>query len=106
LKREAQRKNIVIRFRFIEKGVRMAHSGDPVIDKKGKVIGVVTSCAVDSEGFLTGQAYLEEKSNEVGNNIFIYQGSPSSIGKQPNELLTGDRIKLPSTAQIISRFPK
>lgn len=106
LNREAKRKNIVVRFRFTEKGVRMAHSGDPVIDKKGKVIGVVTSCAVDSEGYLTGQAYLDEKSNEPGNNIYIYQGSPSSIGKQPDELLTGDRIKLPSVAEVISRFPK
>ena len=106
LKREEKRKSIVVRFRFSEKGVRMAHSGDPVIDKKGKVIGVVTSCAVDSEGYLTGQAYIDEKSNELDNNIFIYQGSPSSIGKQPDELLTGDRIKLPSVAQVISRFPK
>jgi glycine hydroxymethyltransferase len=106
LKRESARKNIVVRFRFPEKGVRMAHSGDPVIDKKGKVIGVVTSCAIDSEGYLTGQAYIDEKSNEDGNNIFIYQGSPSSIGKQPDLLAAGDRIKLPTMAQIVSRFPK
>jgi len=106
LEREAKRKSIVIRFRFVEKGVRMAHSGDPVIDKKGKVIGVVTSCAIDSEGFLTGLAYIEEKSNEEGALISIYQGSPDNIGKLPNQLGIGDKIKLPTTAQIISRFPK
>ena len=49
---EANRTGVVVRFRFTEKGVRMAHHGDPVLDKKGKVIGVVTSCAVDSEGYL------------------------------------------------------
>lgn len=106
LSREAKRKNIVIRYRFSEKGVRMAHQGDPVIDKKGKVIGVVTSCAIDSEGFLTGQACVEEKSNEEGTEIFIYQGSPESTGKQPNQLELGDKIKLPSSAFIVSRFAK
>ncbi len=106
LSREAKRKNIVIRFRFAEKGVRMAHQGDPVIDKKGKVIGVVTSCAIDSEGFLTGQACIEEKSNVEGSEIYIYQGSPETTGKQPNELEPGDKVKLPSSAVIVSRFAK
>ena len=106
LKREQSRKNIVVRFRFMEKGVRMAHNGDPVIDKKGKVIGVVTSCAIDSEGYLTGLAYIEEKANEEGALISIYQGSPETIGKQPNQLEMGDKIKLPTIAQIVARFPK
>jgi glycine hydroxymethyltransferase len=106
LAREAKRKGIVIRFRFQEKGVRMAHNNDPVIDKKGKVIGVVTSCAIDSEGYLTGQAYIEEKSNEDGAVVYIYQGAPDNIGKLPNQLSQGDRVKLPSPAMIISRFAK
>lgn len=84
----------------------MAHNNDPVIDKKGKVIGVVTSCAIDSEGYLTGQAYIEEKANEEGAVIFIYQGSPDNIGKLPNLLSQGDRVKLPSPALIVSRFAK
>jgi glycine hydroxymethyltransferase len=61
LKREKERKGEVARFRFNEKGVRMAHPGDPVLDRRGRVIGMVTSCAVDEEGLLTGQAYLELK---------------------------------------------
>jgi glycine hydroxymethyltransferase len=104
--REAKRQGVVVRFRFSEKGVRMAHHGDPVIDRKGKTIGVVTSCAVDSEGFLTGQAYVDLKSSEEGTPVFIYQGAPKSIGKAPGELYIGDRITLPSLAVIISRFPK
>jgi len=47
--REQSRKGVVVRFRFAEKGVRMAHNGDPVVDAKGRVIGAVSSCAVDSE---------------------------------------------------------
>ncbi len=63
---EKTRKGVVVRFRFTEKGVRMAHNGDPVIDKRGKVIGWVTSCAVDMDGLLTGQAFLDFKNAEVG----------------------------------------
>lgn len=106
INKSEQQKSTVVRFRFTEKGVRMAHSGDPVIDKKGKVIGVVTSCAIDSDGYLTGQAYLEDKASEEGSIIQIYQGAPASVGKNPNELSKGDRVKLPTPAEIISRFAR
>jgi glycine hydroxymethyltransferase len=106
LEREGSRKGVVARFRFNEKGVRMAHSGDPVIDKRGKVIGWVTSCAVDAEGFLTGQAFVESKSAEEGTTIFIYQSAPDKAGKAPVELKPGDKALLPTGATILSRFPK
>jgi glycine hydroxymethyltransferase len=106
LAREAARTGEVVRFRFTEKAVRMAHNGDPIVDKKGKTVGVVTSCAVDSEGFLTGQAFVDLKSAEIGTQIFIYQGAPKTLGKVPAELALGDRITLPTAAVIISRFPK
>ncbi|NPV76995.1 MAG: hypothetical protein HPY59_11550 [Anaerolineae bacterium] len=101
-----KRQGEVVRFRFNEKGVRMAHLGDPVIDRKGRTIGFVTSCAIDSEGYLTGQAFIELKYIEEGAPITIYQGSPSSIGKSPSELKPGDRVILPTPATIVSRFPK
>lgn len=103
---EKARAGILVRFRFNEKGVRMAHNGDPILDRKGRVIGVVTSCAVDSEGYLTGQAYLEEKSAEEGAPLAVYQGAPKTTGKTPSELKAGDRITLPTAAVILSRFPK
>lgn len=106
LEREKARVGEVARFRFNEKGVRMAHYGDPVLDQKGRMIGFVTSCAVDSEGYLTGQAFIEDKYNVEGAQIFIYQGSPASTGKSPSELKTGDRVTLPTQASIVSRFPK
>ncbi len=106
LQREMGRQGVVARFRFMEKGVRMAHHGDPVMDKKGRVIGKITSCAVDSEGFLTGQAYLELKSAVEGTPLVVYQGSPQSVGKIPAELNNGDRVVLPTPAVVLSRFPK
>ncbi len=106
LARERARKGEVVRFRFVEKGVRMAHHGDPVLDRRGRVIGWVTSCAIDSEGFLTGQAYVDYKNRQEGTPIFIFQGAPESAGKAPAEMAVGDRATLPAQATVISRFPK
>jgi glycine hydroxymethyltransferase len=106
LQRETARKAEVIRFRFTEKGVRMAHLGDPVLDKRGRVIGVVTSCAVDQEGFLTGQAYIDLKSAEEDTPLLIYQGASKEAGKPPAELKPGDRTNLPGQAVVVSRFLK
>lgn len=106
LEKEKNRKGVVARFRFTEKGVRMAHLGDPVLDKRGRVIGYVTSCAIDKEGFLTGQAYVDLKSAEEGTPVLIYQSAPDKAGKAPVELKTGDKTNLPTQASILSRFPK
>ncbi len=106
VEKEKSRTGVVARFRFTEKAVRMAHNGDPVLDKKGRTIGVVTSCAVDAEGFLTGQAYLDEKSAVVDTPIFVFQGKPQSYGKVPNDLTLGDKVTLPTPAVVVSRFPK
>ncbi len=106
LEREKGRKGIVVRFRFNEKGVRMAHGGDPVLDKRGRVIGWVSSCAVDKEGYLTGQAFVELKSAEEGTAIQIFQSAPKEAGKAPVTMKVGDKATLPNPATIVSRFPK
>jgi len=104
--REKTRKGVVVRFSFTEQGQRMAHNGDPVVDKKGKVIGWVTSCSLDSAGFLTGQAYVSLAAAEEGTPLFIYQGSPRDAGKAPSELKPGDKATLPGAAVVVSRFAK
>jgi glycine hydroxymethyltransferase len=106
LQKEAERKAKVIRFRFNEKGVRMAHLGDPVLDKRGKTIGYVTSCAIDKDGYLTGQAYLNLKQGKKGNEILIFQSASEKASKAPALLTVGDRASIPNAATILSRFPK
>jgi glycine hydroxymethyltransferase len=106
VEREKTRKGVVVRFQFQEKGVRMAHGGDPVLDKRGRMIGWVTSCAVDQQGTLTGQAYIELKAAEEGTHIYIYQGSPDKEIKAPAALAIGEKSILPSEAVVLSRFPK
>ncbi len=103
---EATRKGLVVRFKFPEKGVRMAHNGDPVLDKHGRVIGWVTSCAADMDGTLTGQAYIELKYAAEGTPVFVYQSAPGKAGPAPAEMKLGDKGLLPTEAVVISRFPK
>jgi glycine hydroxymethyltransferase len=90
--RERLRRSVVVRFRFDEPRVRMAHNSDPVANKDGKTIGWVTSCAIDSESFLTGQAFIELPYSAEGTPILIYQGGVM------------DRPATP--AKVVSRFPK
>jgi glycine hydroxymethyltransferase len=95
-----------VRFRFTEQGVRMAHNADPVVDKRGKVVGWVTSCSLDSEGYLPGQAYVTLATAVEGTPIFIYQGAPKDAGKAPVEMRPGDKATLPAAAVVVSRFAK
>ncbi len=106
MEREKTRQGEVVRFRFNEKGVRMAHPGDPVMDGRGRVIGWVTSCAVDSTGFLTGQAFVDLKNATEGQIISIYQSASEIVGKPPAALHLGDKSVLAGQATILSRFPK
>jgi glycine hydroxymethyltransferase len=106
LENEAGRNGVVVRFRFNDKGVRMAHLGDPVLEKRGRVSGTVTSCAVDKEGYLTGQAFVDLKLSETDTPLFIFQSAPKTAGKAPAEMKSGDRAVVPSQAVVLTRFPK
>ena len=106
LEREAQRNVEVVRFQFEGKRVRMAHNGDLVLNEKGKVIGQVTSCAINKEEFLTGQACLEVAGIQEGTPIFIYQNTQAIGSVAVNELKKGSKLQLPEKAIVIGRFPK
>jgi glycine hydroxymethyltransferase len=92
LARAKTRKGVVVRFRFDDQRVRMAHNGDPVVNAEGKPIGWVTSCAIDSQRFLTGLAYVELKYTAEGTQLGIHQG--------------GAMDKPATAAKVVSRFPK
>jgi glycine hydroxymethyltransferase len=90
--REQERQGVVVRFRFDDQRVRMAHNGDPVVNSNGERIGWVTSCAVDAERFLTGLAYLDLAYTKEGTPIGIHQG--------------GNMDRPATPAKVVSRFPK
>ncbi|MBI5670812.1 MAG: serine hydroxymethyltransferase [Chloroflexi bacterium] len=104
---EREREAEVTRFRMDNKGARPAHQGDPVIDRKGRVVGVVTSCSIDTEGYQLGQVYLHDSAREEGVSVQVFAGSQrAKAGKAPAELKPGDKVPLPESATILSRFPK
>jgi glycine hydroxymethyltransferase len=101
------------RFRMNEKNVRvpkgaanieMGGDMDYVVDKRGRVIGRVLSCAVDSDGTMTGQALVELKYAVEGTPIGIVAAAKEA--KAANNLRVGDRLSVADGATIVSRFPK
>jgi len=90
--REKERKGVVVRFRFDDQNVRPAHNSDPVADKDGRTIGWVTSCAIDVDRFLTGQAFIELPYTAEGTPLMIHQGGVMNRPATP--------------ARVVSRFPK
>ena len=106
LEKESRRSKQVARFRFENKRVRMAHLGDIVLNDKGKVIGQVTSCAIDKEEYLTGQALVDTAYLGKDTEIYIFQGTHGLEPIDFSQLSNGKKIQLPEKATIISRFPK
>lgn len=105
--REQKRDAEIARFRLNAKGVRPPHPGDPIVDGRGRVVGVVTSCSIDSEGYQLGQAYIKDGANEEGTLVAVFCGSSRvKLDKGFGELGLGDRVPVPEPATILSRFPK
>ena len=103
---EQTRDHVVARFRLKEKGVRRPDKGDPVLDGKGKVVGVVTSCSIDSAGYLLGQAWLPVGLSKPETQIWIYQmGGGARPLRVPETIKQGARMPIPAAATVLTRFP-
>jgi glycine hydroxymethyltransferase len=112
---EKARSNEVVRFRFNSKSGRMAHNGDPVLDETGTVIGEVTCCSIDTEGYRLGQAWIKTTHEKDGTPIRIMQGAAEAYGIGKPGTLTelqtaietsGGKARDPEAATVLSRFPK
>ena len=103
---ERERDAVVTRFRLDSKGVRAPHPGDPLVDARGRVVGTVTSCSIDSEGYSLGQAYLKLEYAAESTPLLVYAGAASAkAGKPLGELRIGDKTTVPSPVTVLSRFP-
>jgi glycine hydroxymethyltransferase len=101
------------RFRMNDKRVRVPKGAanleaggdmDYVVDKRGRVIGRVTSCAVDIDGYMTGQALVEIKHAVEGTPIGIVAAAKTA--RAADGLKVGDRLSVADAATVVSRFPK
>jgi glycine cleavage system T protein len=107
MEREKTREMEIARFRMNDKGVRMPKTGDPVVNKKGRAIGWVTSAAVDVDGLILGLAYVEERYHRAGDEIGIYSLPARPVKEKGDkaDLQPGDKVQLPDAATILLRFP-
>jgi glycine hydroxymethyltransferase len=90
-----------------DKGVRMPKTGDPVVNRRGRAIGWVTSAAVDVDGWILGLAYIEARYHREGEAIGIFSLPSRPVVEKENkaDLAPGDKIQLPDQATILTRFP-
>ncbi len=106
IEHEARRNAQVSRFRMDSKRARPAHQGDPIVNRRGKVVGIVTSCSIDSEGGQTGQALMQRDVRKVGAKLAVFAGSARAKANEFGSLSIGKRVTMPEPMTIISRFPK
>lgn len=96
----------IVRFQMDDKAVRRPEQGDPILDKRGKVIGWVTSCAIGEDGYLVGLAAVPMEYRFLRTKLSIYQtGGGSRELKLPKALKLGAKMPAPDTATVLSRFP-
>ena len=107
IEHERKRKGVIIRFRMNEKAVRRPELGDPVVDRRGKIVGTVTSCAIDTEGYFSGLAYVLVSISEVGGQLALYQtGGGKRKIRTPESFELGSKMPIPDLFTIQSRFPR
>jgi glycine hydroxymethyltransferase len=102
LERERKREAIIVRFRMLHKGVRPPQAGAAVLDRRGNVIGMVTSCSIDSEGYQCGQAYVKEAFSAPETPLLILNVGKAM--KLPTSVALGDRLPVPDAAVVLPRF--
>lgn len=107
LARFLNQERTLVRFRMNDKGVRRPETGDPILDKRGKVVGFVTSCAIDSDGYLLGLAIVPNDIKKEGTPLPIYQlGGGTRSLQLPKAVQLGARLPAPDMATVLTRFPK
>jgi glycine hydroxymethyltransferase len=107
LARDLKRERELIRWRMDQKGVRRPNTGDPVVNRRGQVIGTVTSCSIDAKAFLLGLAIVNRRYAEEGATIGIFVlPTRAQTEKQKPDLEMGDRVLLPIDATVLPRFPE
>ena len=103
---EAKRKTQVSRFRLDSRGARPAHYGDPIVNARGRVVGTVTSCNIDSAGYQLGQALMERGFRKPGAQLSVFAGAGRAKPTNFAKLAIGGRATMPQPLTILTRFPR
>jgi glycine hydroxymethyltransferase len=104
---DQKRTRELVRWRMNQKGVRRPNTGDPVVNKQGQVVGRVTSCSIDTEGYLLGLAIVDRRYSAEGALLGIFVLPEKPLAEKPKpELASGDRVLLHVEATVLRRFPE
>jgi glycine hydroxymethyltransferase len=95
----------LVRFQLEEERAGILGQGDVIVNRKGRVVGTVTSCSIGSEGRLIGLGYVQEGNYEKDTRLGVYKLSSRTWESSPLESLKpGDRVQLPENITVIARF--
>jgi glycine hydroxymethyltransferase len=95
----------LVRFRVDDERAPLPSLGDLMVNRKGRIVGAVTSCSIDSDGRLTGLGHVLEPNHERDTRLGVFRVSDRNWETQPlDQLKTGDRLQLPLDVVVISRF--
>jgi glycine hydroxymethyltransferase len=102
LAKEPNRQRTIVRFVVKAEKARRPQFGDPVLDERGRQIGQVTSCSVNSERRLQGLALVDVKYAKPKTTMIIVplRGRPLS-----EMSASGNQVVLPVPAAVLKRFP-
>lgn len=102
---ELRRRARLIRFRLDEEHAHLPNQGDVIVSRKGRVVGAVTSCSLDSEGGLTGLGYVQSPYTKLGTRLGVFRvGSRAWTSTPLESLKAGDRLQLHDDITVIKRF--
>ncbi len=101
---EAARIARLVRFQLEEEHASLLSQGDVIVNRKGRVVGWVTSCSINTEGRLVGLAFVQEPHHERGTRLGVYREGKTWETDPLETLKFGDRIQLPDDITVLPRF--
>jgi glycine hydroxymethyltransferase len=105
MKHETGRTARLVRFQLDEDRAPILSQGDVIVNRKGRVVGTITSCSIGSAGRLVGLGYVQDGNHEKDTRLGVYKLSSRTWETQPLESLKpGDRLQLPESITLITRF--
>ena len=103
--REAARNARLVRFQLDEEHAPLLNQGDVIVNRRGRVVGQVTSCSINSEGRLVGLGFVQEPNHERDTRLGVYRMGKKTWETDPLESLKfGDQIQLPEDITVVTRF--
>jgi glycine hydroxymethyltransferase len=105
MEHEKERTSRLVRFQLDENRAPMLSLGDVIVNRKGRVVGTITSCSIGGEGRLTGLGFVQDGNHEKGTRLGVYKLSSRTWETHPLDTLRpGDRLQLPENITVIPRF--